>query len=522
MMNMTETDCRGFVPGPYVGPVPIVTHLHGAHVDPESDGFPEAWYLPDANNIPGTYARRGSDFGQLAGAPDVQGQAIFRYRNDQPATTLWYHDHTLGMTRLNVYAGPAGFYLLRGGPGDLAPGVLPGPAPRLGDPPGTKYFEIPLVIQDRSFNKDGSLFYAPNRTFFDGFKGPFIPASDLSRIWNPEFFGNMMVVNGRTWPSLEVEPRKYRFRFLNGNDSRFLILTTENERLTFWQIGAEGGFLTEPVPLKQLLMGNAERADVIVDFSSFSPGDEIELLNIGPDEPFGGGTPFFGCGEASPDPHAPPDCFEPSDPGTTGKVMLFKVVASPPGSTDTSTDPAALVLPPPPFPPPEDNTRQLSLNELDSESICVNRQDRTVPCTSPSSVGAFGPIAALLGTVEDGSPVPKLWMDETTEKPVLGTSEVWEIFNFTEDAHPIHIHMVQFQVVDRQPFEVEDGEIQLGDARPPEPWETGLKDTVIVFPGEVARVRAFFDIAGQFVWHCHIVSHEDNEMMRAYEVVSAP
>ncbi len=520
---MPMTDCRGFIPGPYVGPVPIVTHLHGAHVDPESDGFPEAWYLPDANNIPGSYARRGSDFAQVDGAPDVQGQAIFRYRNDQPASTLWYHDHTLGMTRLNVYAGPAGFYLLRGGAGDLDPGVLPGPAPRLGDPPATRYYEIPIAIQDRSFNRDGSLFYAPNRSFFDGFRGPFLPASDISRIWNPEFFGNMMVVNGRTWPYLEVEPRKYRFRFLNGSDSRFLILTTEGESLTFWQIGAEGGFLDEPVRLTQLLMGNAERADVVVDFSSFSSGTEIELLNIGPDEPFGGGTPFFGCGAQPPDPNAPPDCFDPSDPGTTGKVMLFKVVASPPGSTDTSTDPAVLSLPQPPLPDPENNpTRQVSLNELDSESICVNARGRTVPCASPSNVGAFGPIAALLGTVENGSPVPKLWMEETTEKPVLGTTEVWEIFNFTEDAHPIHIHMVQFQVVNRQAFEAEDGEIELGDVRPPEAWETGLKDTVVVFPGEVARVRALFDIAGRFVWHCHIVSHEDNEMMRAYEVVSRP
>ncbi len=507
--GMMRTDCRGILPGPYVGPVPIVTHVHGSHVDPESDGFPEAWYLPDATNIPGAYARRGSDFGQVAGAPDVQGQAIFRYRNDQPATTLWYHDHTLGMTRLNVYAGPAGFYLLRGGSGDFPPGVLPGPAPRVTDQPGTRYYEIPIAIQDRSFNRDGSLFYAPNRTFFDGFLGPFIPASDVSRIWNPEFFGNMMVVNGRTWPYLQVEPRKYRLRFLNGTDSRFLILTTAGEVLTFWQIGAEGGFLPAPVPLTQLLMGNAERADVIVDFSSFSPGTEIELLNIGPDEPFGGGTPGVD--------------FPVSDPGTTGKVMKFKVV--PLATPDTSTDPGQLVLPAPAFIPPESYTRTLSLNEADSASICVNKQGRTVPCMSISAVDAFGPVAAHLGTLENGLPMPMLWMDETTEKPALGTSEVWEIYNFTADAHPIHIHMVMFEVVNRQPL-VTDVEgmpmtpVQFaGPPRPPELWETGRKDTVIVFPGEVARVRALFDIPGQFVWHCHIVSHEDNEMMRAYEVV---
>jgi FtsP/CotA-like multicopper oxidase with cupredoxin domain len=171
----------------------------------------------------------------------------------------------------------------------------------------------------------------------------------------------------------------------------------------------------------------------------------------------------------------------------------------------------------------------LSLNEADSAAICVNAQGRTVPCRSPSAVDAFGPVAAHLGTIEDGLPMPMLWMDETTETPVLGTSEVWEIFNFTADAHPIHIHMVMFEVVNRQSLVTDDEGITLppatlvpGTVRGPEPWETGRKDTVVVFPGEVARVRALFDIAGQFVWHCHIVSHEDNEMMRAYEVVSAP
>jgi FtsP/CotA-like multicopper oxidase with cupredoxin domain len=528
--TMMGTDCRGFVPGPYVGPVPIVTHVHGAHVDPHSDGYPEAWWLPDANNIPPTYATRGTLFGQAPGFTEVPGQAVFSYRNDQPAATLWYHDHTLGMTRLNVYAGPAGFFLLRGGPGDLDPGVLPGPSPRLGDAPGTAYYEIPIVIQDRSFDRDGSLFYAPNRAFFDGFNGPFAPASDVARIWNPEFFGNTMVVNGRTWPYLEVEPRRYRFRFLNGSDSRFLILTTAEERLKFWQIGADGGFLAAPTmpPLTRLLMGNAERADVIVDFSEFPLDTEIELLNIGPDEPFGGGTPVFGCGED--EENEPEPCFEPSDRATTGKVMLFRVVAPGEGSQpDESTSPSALALPPPAFIPPEDpstGTRRLSLNEADSATICVNERDRTIPCSSPSMVGAFGPVAAHLGTLDaDGFPVPKKWMDEITENPAFGTSEVWEFFNFTADAHPIHIHLVQFEVVNRQQLETDEEGMSLAPAalvpltvREPELWETGRKDTVIVYPGEVARVRAHFDIAGLFVWHCHIVSHEDNEMMRAYLV----
>src|SRR4029079_8874085 len=138
--------------------------------------------------------------------------------------TLWYHDHTLGMTRQNVYAGPAGFYLIRGGPEDAKAHALPGTAPALGDPPGKKYFEIPIVIQDRSFRSDGSLFYPDSRECFDGYPGPYIPNTPIPPIWNPEFFGDMMVVNGRTWPYLVVVRRRYRFRFLNGCNSRFLLL----------------------------------------------------------------------------------------------------------------------------------------------------------------------------------------------------------------------------------------------------------------------------------------------------------
>ena len=215
------------------------------------------------------------------------GSAVFQYDNDQRATTMWYHDHTLGMTRANVYAGPAGFYLLRGGPDDDAVvGTLPGPAPALGDPPGLDYFEIPIAIQDRSFNDDGSLFYPDNRAYFEGLDPsqlqiPFAPdpacdgPSDVAPIWNPEFFGNAIVVNGKTWPELEVQPRRYRFRLLNGCNSRFLILRMDND-LPFWQIGNEGGFLPAPIELTEVLLGPAERADVIVDFTDVPirhPGD---------------------------------------------------------------------------------------------------------------------------------------------------------------------------------------------------------------------------------------------------------
>jgi spore coat protein A, manganese oxidase len=483
-------------PGPYSGPVPIVTHLHGGHTTEESDGYAEAWYLPTANNIPTGFATEGSFYETFKqqfelkhpGVTWEPGSATFQYTNDQSASTLWYHDHTLGMTRLNVYAGPAGFYLIRGGPDDLPQDVLPGPAPALGDPPGTKYYEIPIAIQDRSFNTDGSLFYPSSREFFDGFTGPYIPGSDIAPIFNPEFFGNTIVVNGRTWPKLEVEPRLYRFRFLNGCNSRFLILKMvinptakrpETPALPFWQIGSEGGFLPKPVMLRELLMGLAERADVIVDFTHLRVGTEVHLINQGPDEPFGGGVPGKD--------------FAPADPETTGQVMKFVVV--PLTSQDDSTIPQRLVLPT--FTPlgAATNTRKVSLNEVDS-----------------SVLEGVGPRAALLGTIDtNGNPVAKGWDDPITENPALNSIEIWEIYNFTEDAHPIHIHEVQFQVVDRQEFDRRR-------RRPPEDWETGFKDTVIAYPAEITRVKALFDNPGLFVWHCHIVEHEDHEMMRPYRV----
>jgi len=488
-------------PGPYRGPVPIVTHLHGGHSFEEADGFAEAWYLPAAANIPAGFATVGSFYKQFEGEYAGKygefwdpGTAIFQYDNDQPASTLWYHDHTLGMTRANVYAGPAGFYHIRGGAYDLPGDALPGPAPRRGDPPGTRYYEIPLAIQDRSFNADGSLFYPSSRQFFDGFEGPYIGegGSDISPIWNPEFFGNTMVVNGRTWPQLDVEPRRYRFRILDGSNGRFLILkmviANPTAVLPFWQIGADGGFLPAPVQLEQLLMGPAERADVIVDFSGLRPGTEIVLINEGPDEPFGGGVPGVD--------------FPAADPATTGQVMKFRVVDL--ITPDRSTPPDQLRLPAPPKPGDAMVTRRVSLNEEDSATL----ED-------------VGPRAALLGTLNgDGTGRALGWDDPITETPKVGTTEIWELHNFTEDAHPIHIHEVQFQVLGRKPFEGDAGgsKPSEGVERGPEPGETGLKDTVTAFPEEVTRVKALFDRAGLFVWHCHILEHEDNEMMRPYRI----
>jgi bilirubin oxidase len=226
-------------------------------------------------------------------------------------------------------------------------------------------------------------------------------------------------------------------------------------------------------------MAPAERADVIVDFTGLPAGATLYLINEGPDEPFGGGTPGVD--------------FEVADPQTTGQVMKFSVVAR--VGEDTSIPPTQLTLPAPPPVGAATLVRQVSLNELDSDVL-------------PD----VGPREAVLGTLNgDGTGNPLGWAEPITENPAHNSIETWEIYNFTEDAHPIHIHEVQFSTVDRQP-------VAGGPVRPPESWEAGLKDTVIAYPGEITRVRALFDLAGLYVWHCHIVEHEDNEMMRPYRI----
>ena len=507
-------------PGAYTGPVPIVTHVHGAvGVGDDSDGYAEAWYLPDlGTNLPDGYADRGTWYDFFAGKARAaygvtwgHGFATFEYPNHNRASTIWYHDHALGMTRLNVYAGPAGFYIIRGGPaGDTAvldsrtglAAVLPGPAPKDGDkfPPNKTYYEIPIAIQDRSFNTDGSLFYPDTRTLFDEISDPFIPDGPFSPIWNPEFFGNMIMVNGNTWPFQTVEQRRYRFRFLDGCQSRFLILDFGDiPGVEVWQIGNEGGFLAAPVNLtatngNRLLMGLAERADMIVDFTHVPVGNYL-LRNVGPDEPFGGGTPGLD--------------FEPSDSASTGQIMQFRVV--PAVAADPTTPPQFLQLPAITSLPPETQTRRLALIEAAGFGSDAGGNE------------VEGPIEALLGTLEDGVTVERKWMEPVTENPAVGATEVWEIYNTTADAHPMHIHEITFEVVNREGL-ILDGEevvqpIQLdGNITGPEAWETGFKDTVIAYPGQVTRVRAQFNTPGQFVWHCHIVEHEDNEMMRPYRI----
>jgi len=503
----------------YWGPVPVVTHVHGAvGVGDESDGYPEAWYLPAAANLSG-YARTGTWYDFFAGRAASRlgvtwgpGFAIAQYPNENRASTIWYHDHTLGMTRLNVYTGPAGFFLLRGGAGGDGkivdtrtgqPAVLPGPAPQYGATRTSHCRDIPLAIQDRSFNSDGSLFYPDTRAFFDDQTGPYIPDSDTPPIWNPEFFGNTLIVNGRTWPYQQVERRRYRFRVLNGCQSRFLILDFGDlPGVSVWQIGNEGGLLPAPVDLttqhgNRLLVIPAERADLIVDFTGV-PAGSYPLRNVGPDEPYGGGVPGTD--------------FEPADPATTGVVLQFRVVAA--TEADPTTPPWYLGLPPVPALPAASVTRRLALLEHGHDG---------------------GPTAALLGTVREsmdaaaaewdgtgtGHAVAEMWMDPVTANPAVGATEVWEIYNMTVDAHPVHVHEVAFEVVNRQAIDVDGHEVGLEEGSTPQPpaaWEQGRKDTVLALPEQVTRIKATFAKAGQYVWHCHILEHEDNEMMLPFRV----
>jgi FtsP/CotA-like multicopper oxidase with cupredoxin domain len=254
-----------------------------------------------------------------------------------------------------------------------------------------------------------------------------------------------------------------------------------------------------------LLMGLAERADVIVDFTNVPAGNYV-LGNLGPDEPFGGGIPgdFLEEGDIS------EGFFQQADKATTGQILQFRVV--PALALDPTTPPVFLQLPAILPLPVETVTRQLAL--IEKMGMGYDAEDEEVE----------GPVEALLGTVEGGMAVDKMWMEKVTENPAVGATEVWEMYNTTGDAHPMHVHEVVFEVVNReglvldehgdavQPFEL-DGNITL-----PEPWETGFKDTVIAYPGQVTRIRAQFTNPGQFVWHCHIVEHEDNEMMRPFRV----
>ena len=534
---------------PFLGPWPSAVHIHGGEVAPAYDGGPDAWTSPIGSGGPQGIAYPSN---------------VYTYHNGQEEGTIWFHPHEFGVTRLAVYAGLAGVYPI------VDPG---GPSAPVATMPAFPNHDIPLIIQDRSFDTNGQLFYnlASNAQ----------PNPDVHPFWIPEFIGDVICVNGKTWPFLNVEPRQYRFRLLNGSNARFYDLTLDdgNSGLPFITIATDDGYVHNAASSPNIIIAPGERYEVIVDFSELAVGTEVLMMNAA-------GTPF-------------PDGDEPT-PGGTDTVMKFIVVANSSGLPDTAIAdgtqirPSALVPILDAFNPATGSiTRQLTLNEVSSEEgpleLVVNNSKYNLKSYDPANSTRANPVLP-------GCQSP---LCRETELPAIGDTEIWQIINITADAHPMHTHLTSFQLLDRTPFNtiVEDSsDMTTGDAwitqyvtqlmtngvpdgggppnqynvknsdgaiggnpaltgflnlaakRGPEPWEWGWKDTVVAYPGEVTRIVVRWapqdepatgpgaPVAGVnrypfnptellngvgYVWHCHILDHEDNEMMRNLTVMPA-
>jgi spore coat protein A len=396
--------------------VRTAVHVHGGKVPPEFDGFPEDWQIP----------------GQTA-------QAVYPMQQD--AATLWYHDHAMGIERLNQYAGLFGFFIVRDDAED-----------RLGLPRGQ--YEIPLAFADRLFSADGGLYYPDS--------------GDPNAPWVPEVYGDSMLVNGKLTPFLEVEPRPYRFRMLNAANSRTFLFSLSNKQ-NYHQIGTDQGLLPAPVEVNQVSLAPAERADIVIDFSG-SQGQRITLNN------------------------------------QSWPLMQFRVAAA-----ATSAESAAAQSP-----------------ILKTPLPAVLRPMQRIPEAESVKTRLM-----ILREYMDRSPRRMLmllngvrWHDPVTEKPELDSVEIWSLANTTADIHPIHLHLVRFQVLDRQPFDADEyllsGKLNyVGPATPPPPGDEGWKDTVQTYGETVTRIIVRFEgYTGRYVWHCHLLEHAANEMMRPFDVVA--
>jgi spore coat protein A len=392
-----------------------VIHLHGGKTPPASDGYPEDWYIPGQSRV-------------------------YHYPNRQDAALLFYHDHTMGINRLNIYAGLQGLFLIR----DQVEDSLHLPSGK---------YEIPLLLYDRFVLANGQLSY------------PVSP--DPKAPWVPEIYCNAMLVNGRFAPYLDVEPSVYRFRVMNGSNARFFRVSIDHDAghgPGLQIIGSDQGLLAAPLAQKRVLLAPAERTDFLVDFAPFA-GQNLLLTS---------------------------DSLQ---------IMQIRVAASSPLPQS-----AAFRLPPALRPVPRTpetqaiKTRRLTLDEI------------------------MDKVQQSMGMLLNRTP----WHMPVTETPVLDTTEIWELLNLTEDTHPIHLHLVRFQVLDRRPFDDflyrDKGELHFtGSVRPPDPDELGWKDTVRAESGMITRIIVKFEgYAGRYVWHCHLLEHEDNEMMRPFEVIAPP
>ncbi|WP_204072321.1 multicopper oxidase family protein [Planotetraspora phitsanulokensis] len=450
----------------------VVPHLHGGFDSPQSDGHPEAWFTPDGLH--------GPVYATVDGARP--NEVVYAYTSRQHATMLWYHDHAMAITRLNIYAGLAGLYLIR----DAFEDGLPLPR---GD------FEVPLILQDRNLTSDGGLSY-PDRG-----PTPYHPK------WNPNFFGTIPVVNGKAYPYLDMEPRRYRLRLLNGSNQRFFHLWFQDggTRRPFWLIGTDGGLRAAPLRLTSLLLGPAMRADVILDLTGVPAGTRITMMNDAP-------TPLPQGDKPVPMP----------------EIMQLRVSKAPSGP-DRSAPPDRLSLRPvTPLQPTHGLPRRQFV-------ITANRD-------------AHGKSTHLA--------INQRFFDDPVEEfPKVGTTEIWEYINTSGDGHPMHVHLVQFQVLNRQRFDskaylaaykswISQGRPPAskpvlapylkGPVMPPGADEVGWQDTVVAYPAVVTRIVLRFELPppidgipgtrsefpATYIQHCHMLEHEDNEIMRPWQIIS--
>ncbi len=565
------TDCGK----PFDSPVPGVVHLHGAEVPSMFDGVPDAWFTPTGLKGPG-YSSLGKP---------GPGVAVYRYPNDQEPGTLLFHDHTLGATRTNVYSGLLGFYFIRDRKNE--PRNLPKGA-----------YEIEMVIQDRQFDTKGQLYFpdgsdpgcnAKVRIPAPCLGGP-PPNPAIDPFWIPQFVGDVVTVNGAPWPFLKVEPRRYRFRFANGSNARMYDMTFGNastgETLPpVYVIGSDDNYRDSPQKVSKIFIATGERYDVIVDFTGLA-GKSVTVINDA-SVPYPMGL--------SPVPAGTVPARQPQ----MSRVMQFQV-SVPMKGRDDSCDPAA-----------DKCKRPNPLVRLADGNGNVARGlkiDKVRQLTLKDEKGAGPPggmIEVILNNTKwNGQQSPGIaatfQKDGVSELPRQGSVEMWEIINLTMQAHPIHTHLTQFQVLNRQAFTGNhvtsaggyydvwgaafgypgnlpagckdptdahnpcpaygpplpyttpnaDGAIGgnpafgpflTGPAIPPESAESGWKDVAVAYPGQVLRILVRWtptyvpqfpdkSYAGKnlypfdpaegpgYVWHCHIIDHEDNEMMRPYKV----
>lgn len=529
--------------GPIYG-VPIAVHHHGGNNKVEFDGGPDQWSTPRRAQVgPGVKAANS----------DASGLR-FTYDNAQEAAMLWYHDHGEGVTRINAYAGLAGLYVIR----DANENLL---IARNQIPSGP--YELPVVVQDKCFAADGSMAYASDPVDYPGQvqvqrpDGTLVPSADgvtplPAPTHHPEQFGDVIVVNGVAWPNLDVEPREYRLRLLNGSDSRVYVLkfgyggATRRgglaNYLPIYKISNDLGFLNTPIqmPRDEVVIAPGERMDVVVDFKPLAAqkGARTVVVTNSGAAPFPLGAPTV-----------------PNTPGA-GTVMQFNVKLAL-HATTAALGKAAI---------PDSKVARvgsnLALRGLDAATPKLVGRPKAPKGTPVRRVllaegtDEFGRIMPLLGSFQLPNDPPYLhypgqtnlgtmgFSQLPTETPALNSTEVWEFWNNSADAHPIHLHLVKFRLINRETFgpsataaggvmsEVKPmingwtGErllpefVQLSGLPVAAPeHELGWKDTVLCYPGEVTRVLVTFDRPGKFVYHCHILAHEEHDMMRWYQVV---